>query len=626
LRAQVPVPTPPPAQDTLKRRPKAPPVVERDSAFVRDSLLRVDSIRQALQAQAHADSMPDLFPAMPIDVAPASFAAGTWEWNEQALLKEGAITLGDLLRRIPGVNALRAGGYAQPEAVTTTGLTRGRIQVEVDGYVLDPMTSSTYDLAGIELINLTGVRVERRLDMIRIKLTTAAPVLPGPYTRLEVATGQPDINVFRAIFMVPKVVAGPLALAIDRVGAEGTGGSEPASTLGGWAKYSVSNEKRGFQLEYRRINLKREPSSPWLTNQSRQDITLRARSQLATGLTAELFGGHSTIREVVDTAKTATGEDSIPPLERGLWQYGARAAFSLKGAYANATARLRSGRDELPSSEFDIGGGFESKMIHIGGDVGLQGWKNAGTVTGGGNATSATTYDVRAQAGPLAGLSAFVEVASGDRGAPIYADSAGLDRTGTHDITNREAVRAGATFTRWGIDGGGAVMRIKALSSAPFFLPFDTGFSIAAVGEATGFEAWGRMGLFRDRLFLDASYTYYNKSAGWSYLPTRSWRIAGEGHLNPLPSGNFELFARIESVFRGPMLGYGTKVSGDSTFLQFADMPQNSVLNGYIQIRIIDVRAYIQWEDFMGKGRLDIPDRLIPGPRMWYGVKWQLFN
>jgi hypothetical protein len=55
-------------------------------------------------------------------------------------------------------------------------------------------------------------------------------------------------------------------------------------------------------------------------------------------------------------------------------------------------------------------------------------------------------------------------------------------------------------------------------------------------------------------------------------------------------------------------------------------MDAQQLLNGYLQIRIIDVRAFIQWEDMLGKGRVEIPDRITPGPRVYYGVKWQLFN
>jgi len=58
----------------------------------------------------------------------------------------------------------------------------------------------------------------------------------------------------------------------------------------------------------------------------------------------------------------------------------------------------------------------------------------------------------------------------------------------------------------------------------------------------------------------------------------------------------------------------------------YIGMPIRNLLNGYLQIRIIDVRAYIHWYDLLGDGREDLPGRLARGPRILYGVKWQLFN
>jgi hypothetical protein len=619
-RAQVTPPLPrsprktPPTPDSIRKADV--PVV--DSSFVRDSLLRVDSLRR----QAALDSIPKQFPQIVASTV-EGFASGNWVWDEEALLREGSITLGDLLRRIPGINALRSGGYAHPEAVTSFGLTRGRIQIEVDGYVLDPLTSSIYDIAGIETINLVGVRVERHLDMIKIKLTTAQPAGAKPYTRLEVATGQPDVNIFRALFMVPKVIVGPIAGAIDRVGTDGIGRREPANRLAGWAKWSWNGKTRGLQVEYRRTNLKREGTSPWPTDQSRQDIVLRARQQIMNGLTAELFGGHSTVREDRDTLSTSTtGEsaaDSTTALERKVWQYGARAAFNMSGFYATGTLRLRDAT-ALPKQEIDASAGYDSRLLRVGGDLGQQSWKTG---------PSASTYDVHAEAGPIEGLGAFVELASGDRGAPIYGDSSGISVRELNVLSRRNATRFGATLNRFGINAGGALLQIKGreTGTAPFGLPFDTGFVVSGVQPAKGFEAWGRVGIFRNRLFADASYTYYTESPGWTSLPTRSWRIAGEAHLNPLASGHLEILARIENVYRGPMLAYGKRdFDPENIADELVSLPGNQIYNAYLQIRIIDVRIFLQSEDMLGKGRLDIPDRVIPGPRLYYGVKWQLFN
>jgi hypothetical protein len=602
-------------------------LLRRDSTAVADSLLRVDSIRRAEQLAL----IPDTLPAL-ISSSATGFGMGVWVWDQEALLREGVLTIGDLLRRIPGLQSLRSGGYGQPEAATAFGVTRGRVEVEIDGYVLDPLVSSTYDLARIELINLAGLRVERRMDLLRISIRTAQPVLDRPYTRIEAATGQPDANAFRGLFLVPKVIIGPLGLALDRLDTDGIRGSEPASIMTGWAKWSWTNATRGMQLEFRRQNLEREAGSPWPSKSTRDDVILRARATLLAGLTAELYGGRSSIEKDPDSI-VADLPDSLqtPSLERGTWQAGARAAYTHSGLTGMAALRIRDAA-ALPSQELELTAGYVRSLLQVEADFTQQNW--SGDVTAADSVPvvgSATSWDVRAQIGPFAGIAAFGEYADGDRGAPIYADSGGLSVRDAHRITSRNAMRAGALLNRFGVQAGAAYVRLDGPATAPFGLPFDSAFAASRVTPATGMEAWGRIGFFRDLLAIDASYNTWFEAPGWTYLPTRNWRIAGELHMSPLASGNLEIFARLEDVRRGPMLSYGDAdaappVPGDTADARFTLLPPNHMINGYLQIRIMDVRGFLQWEDILGQGRLDFPDRLMPGPRVYYGVKWQLFN
>jgi hypothetical protein len=588
------------------------------AAAERDSLIRVDSMRVA---DAVRDSLRRAFPDLPQAGTPG-FAAGVWEWDRAAILREAAITVGDLLRRIPGMTALRAGGYVQPEAVTAFGQTRGRIEFELDGYVLDPLQASTYDVAAIEMINITSLRVERRLDVTRVRITTATPTLGTPYTRIEAATGEPDMNAFRAIFLVPYVVVGPLGVALDRVDSDGLDRREPASALTGWAKWTWTNGERGLQLEYRRQNMERE-TLPWPTDRTRSDILLRGRAKLLPGLTAELYGGHS---QLAVEPPDSTSSDAIPaelrepPLERSAWQAGARAAFSAGAFNFDGALRTRT-RHALPSLEgvvnADVGIGA---LLRIGGGVTHQTWRGG---------LSLLSWDARAQTGSLLGLSAFAEMARGERGAPIYADSAGTSIVETVIPTDREGLRLGGqfnhSFRHFDLNAGGAWVRLSGDIGAPFGLPFDSAFVGSPIGERDGVEAWGRLGLFRNRIALDGSYTFWHNAQDWIYLPTRNWRVAAETHFSPLESGNLEIFGRLESVRRGPMLAFSGLVpdGGDQVT---GVLPASHQLNGYLQIRVIDVRAFIQYEDMLNKGRLDIPGRFIRGPRFFYGVKWELLN
>jgi hypothetical protein len=200
----------------------------------------VDSLRPALP-----------FPAFPA-VGGATFAAGEWVWDRDALLREAPISLTELLERIPAMAGFRAGMFVQPEAASAFGLAAGRVVIELDGYELDPLTSSTLDLSQIPLVNLREVRVQRRLGLLRVRLLTDQATDAQPLTRVEAGVGIPAANMFRGLFLVPYAVFGPLNLGIERIDTDGTGRAEPADIFTGWGKWSWISGNLGVQLELMR--------------------------------------------------------------------------------------------------------------------------------------------------------------------------------------------------------------------------------------------------------------------------------------------------------------------------------------------------------------------------------------
>ena len=76
----------------------------------------------------------------------ARVARTEFVWRRDDLRRELAVTLADLLEQVPGTQALRAGLFQQPEAASAFGLTQGRLEIVVDGFALDPLTTSTFEL------------------------------------------------------------------------------------------------------------------------------------------------------------------------------------------------------------------------------------------------------------------------------------------------------------------------------------------------------------------------------------------------------------------------------------------------------------------------------------------------
>src|SRR5690606_21953518 len=132
------------------------------------------------------------------------------------------------------------------------GGTGGMNEIYLDGFALDPLNSSTYNLSRLELVHLSRVRVERRGGGLRIELETVAPTEHEPYSLVEAGTGDYGARLFRGTFMTPHFIAGPLSLGLERLEGGGLFNAEPATTFAGWVKWMRGIGPATLQLELRR--------------------------------------------------------------------------------------------------------------------------------------------------------------------------------------------------------------------------------------------------------------------------------------------------------------------------------------------------------------------------------------
>ena len=585
-----------------------------DTAAV-DSV-RVDSLAAAQDTagvpQDTVVAPPPLMPAFPVPRA-TDWAAGVWHWDRNALLAEAVLTLGELLARIPGVAVLRSGMFIQPSPVSTFGGTGPRFEIELDGFVLDPLSAGVFDIARLELAQFNSVEVIRRADLVRVRLRSVQPEDARAYSRIEAGIGEPDANMFRGMLLVPKVIVGPFGFAVDRLDTDGLGANEPADLFTTWLKWGWLSETRGLQLELRNATVDREPDSPWPGSQSRLDVVLRARNVFAPGLIGEAFAGRSSIREeALDTFDVLPPDIERPgPLERQSWQYGARAAFDRDPLRAEGAVRFRT-EEALPSMQADFDA--EARILRygrVGGSITQTTWESGAAAFG---------WAGRAEVGPIAGLRAFAELSGGRRGAPVYRPTATLP----HAISSRETRRVGGDFTFRRLRVGGAMLRVATDSVPAFGLPFDTAFTWFPGGEATGWEVTGSVPLLWSWLSAEGWFQRWTSGTTWAYLPGESGRLALVIHSLPLESGNLEILARGEIEHHGAMLAPPLPLDEDDPGL--AVSPVRTVINGYLMIRIIDVTIFGRLEDWTGRNAEFLPGRPIRGPRLVYGVKWHFWN
>jgi len=173
-----------------------PVVQESDSAMQARILARSDSVRRAREADTLRAPLARFESEGSLDLIPRL------HWRGGAITATGALTLADLLDRVPGVTSYRSGWLPGIHAVSYLGDAR-RIRLFLDGVELDPVETrngGTLDLADIQIWMLDEIVVERHASELRVWLRTSTVTRTTPYTRFDIFTGDLNTNAFRGQF------------------------------------------------------------------------------------------------------------------------------------------------------------------------------------------------------------------------------------------------------------------------------------------------------------------------------------------------------------------------------------------------------------------------------------------
>ncbi len=606
---------------------------------------------------------PPQLPAFPRPV-PAGFSTGVWIFTQDSIERFGeATTLADLLDMIPGITAIRSGYFIQPTAASALGQTGGRVRVFLDGYEITPLSGGVPDLSRIELAEIATIRVERRLDELRIELQSLSPTVPQPYAYIQAGVAEPGGKLFRGVLLTPHVLFGPFAAGFERLDTDGYHGQEPGDETALWGKWSkIWRNRGGIQAELRHSTVDRAVPSggtdtiTWRGSYSHNDWAIRARWQLLRGLVGEAYYGSSSVSDprlswdstglahrfvptvtIPTLDSTSTRADTLAvrdslraaadtTVDRSDRQLGVRLNWLGGPLFADAALRTHSATG-LPGTEGDVTlGAVRGGLGEVNGSAHLESWTGR----------SATSTQVRAVLGPFRGLSAFAELASGVRGVPSLVDSTG--RPAPTLFADRSSFRVGADLDRSWLSAGIAYVSVKEDSIATLGLPFDLRPRIFPAGSMNGYESHARLRLFFKPLSAEYWYLAWTKFtltnaaaldtlAQPLYVPQQSYRFSLVYHQIPLKTGHLELYARLDARSRG------------NVYLPLAPtsvVPTVTSVDFYLQIRILDLRMYFQESgitskrgtvtDFPYVSGQPNPVFVIPAPRIFYGIRWQFFD
>ena len=164
-----------------------------------------------IPAKPKTDSIPDSLKVKRDSIKPpvgrfadaATYEIGPqYEWNREQLFATGALTVVDLLDRIPGITTYRSGWLATPQTATYNADFR-RVRIFYDGVELDALDNTTgglIDLSTVQLWTLEHLSIERTASELRLYMRTWRVENTDPYTRVDIATGNEDTNLYRGFY------------------------------------------------------------------------------------------------------------------------------------------------------------------------------------------------------------------------------------------------------------------------------------------------------------------------------------------------------------------------------------------------------------------------------------------
>jgi hypothetical protein len=620
---------PPVRPDTLPRPAPADTVrVEgRDTTTfqVPPGALPADTIPVQPDTAAVDSIVPaPVFPAYPQPDS-AGFWQGTWVWDRAALERFHGMSLLELLNDVPGVTVFRGGGWGQPAGVAPWGLGGGRMRFFYDGWEVDPLASATLDLQEISLTELEEVRVERRLGEIRVEVLPFRLPDRRPYSQIELGTGELNTRLLRGLFATAVGARQTVTVGADIADTDGYLRREPFAANNLFARWAYRfNPGAGVQVEYRSTDLAREDTA-FIEDAERRALWLRGRYAPTRAFAVDAMLGRNW--------RIPADRDRFPETAQAD-QAALRALLQGGFGWVEGTARLRREVDgyAFPVATSDLG---VRAGLRPGAFLEVQG--SARATTRGGD--TGTELEGSVRLGPATGLSVFGSVTAGTRGVGVLtrdsvftyaavprnlqADTFPLFETVSPTLAG---VRAGAQWSRPGALVGASLVRLDADLAAPFGLRLDDDLGRATPAEAsTGIESYVSVPLFRPFLRLEGWYTRWTDTGGLPYLPDEQGRAALEYH-DVFYRGNLEPTVRVEVVRRGSAL-VPRPLGADGEVQPPLAATPHTLVNAFLQIRVIDVRAFLRVENLLDlRGAADLPGHPLPGVRAVYGVRWHFRN
>lgn len=602
------------------------PVVRRDTttsdsaaAARRDSLARVQAERLRQARLRAADTIKA--PIARAEVPPVLAVANAYAWNREGLFATGALTLGELIDRIPGVTSFRAGWISAPEMAAVNGRF-GRVRIFLDGVELDPLNSrlrGQHDLSLIDLWNLEDATIETGADEVRVHLRSWRITSTTPVTRIDIHTGDLQTNSYRGFFGRRFPGGQVLQLGGDHYTTTDRRTSESGDQTSLWGRVGVARGKWSVDGSLLRSGRKFtvrsfDGDSPTDTLPTMNGISMVAIGRAAWGDAASgpWFQAIASAQSFSIRNPPLVVIDSVPGPGGG-------------GPGGSPTERdtLEVDNDTTQSRpQFVLTGGLTRGPMRFSALGRIRRWRGGTTVAPAlrvGYESGGLNLSLLGERSPLDSVQRIEGGASFNLGGRFalagsvsrFTPIEGLDAPTSLGFRAEAGVRFGRIWVT-----GGALRRDT--SFLPAAVAFDSSFRSGHQGTSTGIFSTIRGKFWRD-IGVDLSGVRYE--AAGIYRPqyeTRARLFLDSDMRAKFPSGNLNILLAVTHDYRTQALF--------PTATGFVESSQYRTWSADAEIRLLTATIFFQYRNFLGAQYDQVPGFTMPSITSIYGIRWNFAN
>ncbi|HEX6315099.1 MAG TPA: Plug domain-containing protein [Gemmatimonadaceae bacterium] len=609
------------AQDPVRRDSLADTTAARRDSLARDSLARAAAERARLERQR---SLNDTIkaPIIPAHV-PATLSVGpAWTWDRNTLPATGALTLGELLDRIPGVTSFRAGWISAPEMAALNGRF-GRVRIFLDGIELDPLNArlnGQHDLSLVDFFQLEDATVEVGADELRVHLRNWRVRNTTPTTRIDIHTGDLQTNSYRGYYGKRFNGGQVLQLAGDHYATTDRRTGEAGDHTALWGRAGVARETWTADVSLLRSG--RKFTAREMDGAVNPADTLPTMDGIWTvGLARLAVGDPARGPWLQALASTQSYSIRNPPLT--IVDSIAGPGGGGPGGSPGAPDTLEVPNDTTRSRpQVVLEGGISRGPLRIvaagrarrwRGDLSLSPALRVGYATGG------LALSALGERSPLDSVQRLEGTALLNLGGR-FAISGMVSRF--TPIENADMPSSLGMRLEAGARAGRLWFTAGALRRDTAFLPsaiaFDTAFRAAAQEASNGLFTTLRGKFYRD-VGLDVTAMRF-PSAG-VYRPqyeTRARLYLDSDMRSRFPSGNLNILFAITHEYRSEALF--------PTATEVLESSQYRLWSAELEIRLLTATISFQYRNFLAQEYQQVPGFTMPSVTSIYGIRWTFIN